>query len=252
MCLFADDAKDLLSNAIQVNQRPLGYFDMKLILMWNSVPYPAGGGNHTPRHADLSRLIVTVLMSRVWEEWEEHTDMYATQNWPRSTVRMLVTDADQLMSRHWCISELTCAFKPARLHVPLRLFFRLPHKNTHRSPPRPPSCLPLSRKNVPSDEGTTQRLTNVCAWCVCDWPCLGRPTQHHNSHDWVFSHCASQQTTAAHTAVGAEWVTVILRWLDWGFFASVFSPPCFISLHFNTHYFMSNSGEKNRRFSTIS
>lgn len=156
-----------------------------------------------------------------------------------------------LMQLGWCHAAGASLNSP--VHSSLRAstyrcasFFCLPHRNTPHSPSHPPSCLPVSRKNVPLDEGTAQRLTNVCAWCVCDWPCLGRPTQHHNSHDWVFSHCASQQTTAAHTAVGAEWVTVILRWLDWG--SRLFFSPCLISLHFNTHYFTSNAGEKTGDF----
>ena len=62
---------------------------------------------------------------------------------------------------------------------------------------------------------------------VSDWPCLGRPTQHHNSHDWVFSHCASQQTTAAHAAASADRLTVMPRWLDRDVVSSFcfFSPP---------------------------
>lgn len=84
--------------------------------------------------------------------------------------------------------------------------------------PQPPSCLPLSRKNVLLDKGTALRLTNICVCVhVSDWPCLGRPTQYHNSHDWVFSHCTSQQTAAAHAAASADRLTVILNWLDQDF-----------------------------------
>ena len=63
---------------------------------------------------------------------------------------------------------------------------------------------------------------------VSDWPCLGRPTQHHNSHDWVFSHCASQQTTAAHAAASADRLTVMPRWLDRDVVSFFFFPLSFV------------------------
>lgn len=139
-------------------------------------------------------------------------------NLTQHVVIRLLVDADRdTVDTDWCQARASLdspmKSRLASWHTLLFFFFAHMHAHTLKKPlPCTPSCLPLSRKNVLLDEGTALRLTNVCVCVhVSDWPCLGRPTQHHNSHDWVFSHCASQQTTAAHTAASADWVTVILQ-----------------------------------------
>lgn len=151
------------------------------------------------------------INQRGWEEWS-NTLTYISPKLSISCGNHAVYwhgSADVMLMHLW--KNQVCVPPCLTTHI---LFYFL-HTCMHTRFPQPPCRLPLSRKNVLLDEGTALRLTNVCVCVhVSDWPCLGRPTQHHNSHDWVFSHCASQQTTAAHTAASADRVTVILNWLD--------------------------------------
>ena len=166
---------------------------------------------------------------RLWAEWRN--TMTPSVRCTRAPVVPFI-DIDLLMS------HLTCNMY-ASWQTWFFFFFFLPMRAKGK--------IIIIKKTLPSRR-CLQRMCWMkeppCVSLTCvhvsDWPCLGRPTQHHNSHDWVFSHCASQQTTAAHAAASADRLTVMPRWLDRDVVSSFcffFPPPvfccCLTFLHFN-------------------
>lgn len=196
-----------------------------------------------PRHADLSQLIVTVMMSRLWEEWRNTPTCMP----PRIGLRAW-SACWWLMQISWCHAPGASLNSPVRSSLRASTYHCASFFVCHtRTPPtlhpiHPAACHCLERmcrwmKEPPSVLQTCAR--GVYVYVIGHAWADSAPQQPWLS---VFSLCQPTDYCCSHRRQcrmsNGDTTLTGLR------FRVRFFPPCLISLHFNTHYFMSNAGEK--------